>query len=456
MKLSRLSLGVLLATATTTSFSASNIFPVGPNLTYGDASNFATVFSSTTNPAWLGSNLHNENNYGFGLTGGGMVRQTKLKEVIDGFQDNIADTLDEFDNGDNTALANAEELKLDVNNLILDTRDSFKFETVFAGSVPIVITNVDWGGFGIELSGMSHTQSKLLSTDKPLDIDTSYLIANPEAESSDVIDNALYVQSAFYNKVAVYSEAAVTYGNQFFSNQYGILAIGAKAKYMMGTVRKSVVDLGSYLDETAKDDPDIEGKLNDDFNDLMEGEVETQFGLDIGAMWISNHYYAGVTVMNVNSPTFTYNTIGDGPITDEKSNIERTYQNQINMNEEVILVPQGRVEAAVFTENRMWTLSGSVDTNESYDLVNNAYQWMTVSASFATNTGTDWWWMLVPDARLGYRANLAGDKESYIAPGFTFGPINLDMAMSSGAINDIQNGDVPEAFAMNLGAEVLF
>lgn len=461
MTLSRLTIALLMTTSGT-SYAASNIFPVGSNLGYGDASNNNSLFSVSANPAWVGANLHNENNYGFGVTAGGMFRQTELNKVGDSFQDDIKPVIDQIEQTQTSvqALEQLNNLTDVVNNLVLDTKDKFKMDALGTFSIPIVVTNVNYGGFAIELSGLTQGQASMISQDRAISIDSSYVTNNPrqlnesdEDYFSRIVENAIDADAAFYSKVAAYSEAALSYSNQVYANPTGILTVGVKAKLMQARLRKSISDFNAYF-QAISDDGNVSSSVSDEINDLTTGNFQTEFGLDLGAMWINPNWYAGLTLQNINSPTFSFNQLGTG--SQEKDFIERSYSNQINLNEEVVLAMQGRIEGAVYSESRQWTLGASLDTNETVDLVNNVYQWATINASFASNTGDAWWWALVPDVRLGYRSNLKGDAENFITSGFTFGALNIDLAFAPSTFSEIQNNEAPTGLAANMGLEVYF
>lgn len=369
MKLKKLSLATFIALSGSNAMAASNAVPVGPNLGYGDASNKNTIFATTGNPAWVGANLHRENNYGLGLTGGVSVKQKEFNQLIGQYNTNVKPILE---SGDPTRVLN--NLEGALNPLILNTRDNFYLQADINASLPIAISNSSFGGIGFEVSGSSSVRAKLLSTDTPIIVPTS------GTSVDDVINNTT-VNAAFYMKTAVMTEAALTYANSFYSNDSGHLVIGAKVKYMQAKLVKSVNGLQPYLKDSING-KDIGDRLNDDFKAHQDIEQsENQFGLDLGTQWVSNNWMAGLTAMNLNSPKFNYTQSAASKLEALK------YANQHKINESVTLTPQGRIEAAVFSENRNWTLGTSVDTNTAVDLMNNDYQWATFSASYASSSG---------------------------------------------------------------------
>jgi len=453
LKLKTLSASIVLG-ITTQAFAASNIYPVGSNLGYGDTSNKNTAFHVSANPAWVSSNLDQGNDYGLGITGGFMVTQQGADQLINQYRDNVEPILKKMD-GSNNAITVAQDLKTEMNRLVLAVRDKFhtQIDTQFA--LPLQISHNAVGGFGLEVSGLAQGKERLLSSNRPLDLNTTYLLTNLTATQQDIVDNGLIIQSAFYTKTAQYAEGALTYGNQFYSNDKGVLSIGVRIKYMQAKLRKSINDLGKLLRSNSSAGSKVS---NDISNTLGSGNFDTTMGVDVGLMWLNPNWQVGLNLQNLNSPTFNYNTLGTGPITDDQANIERFYGSQINLKEQVELKAQARIEGAIYTQNKHWVLAASADLNESNDLLNNPYQWVSISASYSSSaTGDAWWYALIPDVRIGYRTNLTGDNQSFITPGFSWGPLNLDVAFHQFSdLSNVSENNVPQGLAVNLGLELQF
>ncbi len=471
MTLKPLSFALLLAAGTLplVATAASNAIPVGPNLGYGDASNNHTIYSTTANPSWISGNLHEENNWGMGANINFGLKQNDYNELSDQYKDTVKPILDEFEGSGVNVTGKA--LETAVNNLVLNVRDSFYVQAETAGSIPFVFTKDKWGGFGIELSGIGTARAKLLSSDKPVTFDSTNLPPPPPGgyNSEDLV-NAMNFQSAMYVKTAVYREAAFSYGNQWYEGESGRLSAGFRAKYMQSTLVKSVNSLHKYLLQTAEGNSALE-QSQDDLKEHEDiSDTDDQIGVDLGVQWFANNWMVGLTVMNVNSPTFKYNSVGGNcaNLAQDKRDqcyTENFYSNQIDLDEKVVLDPQGRVEAAYYTENRHWSIAGSVDTNSTYDLVNNEYQWASVSVAYATDHSGSWVNALIPDFRFGYRKNLTGDEKHYYTPGFTWGPLNLDLGFEEfddlskiGALTSEfdEDSEVPEALMVSIGLEFYF
>ena len=459
MKLKLLSIATLVAiSGSGSALASSNTIPVGPNLGYGDASNNHTIFSTVANPSWVGGNLHEENNYGIGLSIGVRIKQNDFSTLNNQYKADVKPLLENFDNNPFTALAKATEIKDNLNTLLLDTRDSFYAQQDFVASLPIVATNNELGGLGFELSGSAIGRQSILAGDTPINLKTAYLTNNPTASVDDMIANGLDINTAIYIKTVTTKEAAINYGHQFFENQHGRLSVGVRAKMIQANLVKSISNLDKYLTAASRGD-DISEQLDEDLKKHTDiSDTDTNFGVDIGAQWFAENWMAGLSLMNINSPTFKYNPLGE--TNDEQGASERVFANHVSLKEEVELAPQARIEGAVYSENRHWSAAASYDLNSAKDLVSQEYQWATISVAYAADASGSWVHALIPDVRLGYRTNLAGDQRSYITPGFTWGPLNLDLGFANfDDIGKAISGDpdeIPEAFMANIGLEVYF
>ncbi len=444
MKLKAISIAILLTTlGLGSAFAASNVIPVGANLGYGDASNKHTVFSSTANPSWISGSIHEENNYGFGLSGGIRIKQKGYSKLTKQYNSSVKPLLENFSSSTNPA-SDSTKIINNLNTLIINARDDFYGQQDFAVSLPIVITNGSFGGLGIELSGTAVGRESLLSANTPI----SGAYTNGQTVNQFI--DALTIQSAIYLKTAVQSEIALSYGNQVYQGESGNLSLGVRGKFMQAKLVRSINNLGSYLKTSAKGGSITDQIQNDIKAHTSTSNTDSNFGVDLGLQWFAKNWMAGLSLLNANSPSFAYNGL----------TVASYYGNQVSTTEKVTLVPQGRVEASVYSQNRNWTLSGSYDLNKANDLVNQQYQWATASVSYDTSVSGSWWYALIPDVRLGYRTNLTGDKHHYITPGFTWGFLSLDIGFSE--FSDIDRvikgdpNDLPKAFMANIGLEFYF
>lgn len=423
---------------------AASQLPSGSNLGYGNASHKLTVHSIQTNPAYVFSKSENRHHFGFGLNVGGGLQQTGANEVI-----NELDDINKFLDGlaDNEVLSSANELQDRFTSLILTTRDKFALQFEGQGSMPIFYTHGSAGGFGIDLSAYSGIRMRILSSNKPMDIDLNQLDSN--SDSDDLLDAAVF-QSALYLKTAALAKASFNYANHVYvsPSAKSELVVGVRINMMEAYLSKSV---NSFKDYMGNDGADIADDI--ELSDITD--TQSAVGVDLGVQWMSEFYSLGVTVTNINTPTFEYAPLNSSDAT--------AYRTQLALSEKVELNPQVRLDGAIYSRGGNFTLAGSVDANPTRDLLNNEHQWASVGVSMATRASQKWWYALLPDLRFSYRQNLAGDEQTLMSPGFTWGPLNLDIAFESlddlsKAGNDADDDTVhlPSSFFVNLGIEFSF
>lgn len=465
MRFTKLTLAALVVTVSSTVQAESKPLMTGSNLGYGAASNNHTIFSSSANPAWIGGNLHVENNFGMGITGGFRFQQQGFGELNDQYVNNIKPILNNFESGSQSAVVQATELEQSLVTMLTKVRDDFSFQLDAQANMPLVFTHNKLGGFGVEMSFATSGTGALLSDDRPVTFDPSQLVAtgNGGTTFTDIdLVNALDVKTAIYLKTAVSTEVALTYGDEFYQNENGHLAVGFRAKMIQASLVKSVNSFKKYLNQTANNQ-DI--TIADDLSNHSDlNETENAFGLDIGAQWFAENWMAGLAVQNINSPTFNFNELGVGNT--NQAYTEKYFSDQYALKETVELTPQARIEAAYYSKNRHWTLAGSADLNDAPNLLNKLQQWASVSAAYATDSSGDaWYYALVPDVRISYHSNLAGDKRHFYAPGFSWGPLNLDVAFEEfsdlSKLGNLSSAtdetiDLPKMVQVNLGLEFYF
>lgn len=155
-------------------------------------------------------------------------------------------------------------------------------------------------------------------------------------------------------------------------------------------------------------------------------------GVDLGALWNDEYYQFGATVYNLNSPRFEYPNPLQDPNPANAAAANRLYAlGKLTVDDAVVLKPHVVVEASVHTSDKRWLLQGSAALNETTDLVGQAQQNVTVSASFnAERFERGWLDYVVPSVRVGYRQNLVGNKFQAFGLGFSWGIFNLDLYSS--------------------------
>jgi hypothetical protein len=174
--------------------------------------------------------------------------------------------------------------------------------------------------------------------------------------------------------------------------------------------------------------------------------TNSNIGLDVGGLWTSRRYRAGAWISNFNSPSFKYSAID---LTGY--NTSGSVYSQLSGTTTYKMKPQLQMEGAIFSESQNWVINGGLDVNAVPDAVGREFQWMTLSAAYATSS----WW--IPGARVGYRSNRAGSKLSYITGGLTlFKALSLDAAVSTAKVTDNNGKSAPRSAMLNLNLQMTF
>jgi hypothetical protein len=169
---------------------------------------------------------------------------------------------------------------------------------------------------------------------------------------------------------------------------------------------------------------------------------DTRFGLDVGALWVTNRYQLGIQVTNLNEPKFKFPGIDLNAYSAE--NIieflerDRTYKMDL----------QVKLEGSYFGRDRRWSAHIGVDADPATDPLGDEFQWLTLSAGFLADAR----W--VQDIRFGYRENLAGTELKYIGAGLTaFRFLNFDVSSALDTVS-IDGQKLPRGLMISLGFQV--
>ena len=453
----RLITATALTTAVTLAHATPLYHPPGPNLTYGAVSNGQTIMSDITNPAAGAAVLKKDGNqYRFGILGsvGAGIEFGK----IDDLYNKIDAQADIFSNGaliDETDFTGTINSQVDaVNSVLREVGSSDAYAKGFVSAhvplMPLVVAHKALGGsIVLDINASAAVKVHALNTDVIVDaaqLETDILAApaTPSFTNGDVtIDNTdpfnpvltIDNDSSVIAKASTTSELALGYSRPMMELGGGTLYAGLRGRYHEVGLARAAIRLGTLIDGAEQA---FEDAADEDF------VTDTALGLDLGVLWINEHFRLGATMANINQPEFEF-----GDISTIGSYTDAGVIKQIRDSNNYTLEKQLTVEAAIYTKSQNWVISAAVDTNAIEDALGDEYQWGTVSAAYATDT-----WFL-PGIRAGLRQNLAGTKVKYLTGGVTMGPVNLDLAYSPDEVT-IDGETVPRGAMLNLGLEVSF
>lgn len=415
--------GVLSSSAMATTFHNQ-----GSVLGYGDAGNNHTIFANFKNPAFLGGD---DTNREIGL-GASVGIDAEYKEV-DGVGDNF-DTLNtrideieaNFAGDDTQAKADVEEAL----NTFFQSNENLNINLKVSGSVPLVVQTTNNGGFMLAASVTGGTTAKFLRTG---DADVTVTGTNPTNFAYNLNSESAMLFSAF--QLAEVSLAYSADLNRFFKPQNGQVNAGIRLKAMSGQFNHYGLEFDSFLED---EDGEFEDRVSDGLDEVTTFEnTESQFGVDLGLQYIAKNYLLGLSLENINSPSFKYN-MADA---DTQAFATAGY-----LEDEITFEPKARLEAATYSKNRRWTLAGFYDLTKTMDITGLETKKAGVSVSYASNR-----WFL-PDLRAGYTNESAGNEMSRIHGGLTIGPVSVDVAANSFDFGE----DVDNSVAANVSIELTF
>ena len=450
--------------ATVTSLLCANAYatpvyqPPGPNLTYGSSSNNQSIMSSVANPAAGAAVLSKEDGqYRFGILsiGGGY-------EV--GNVNNLANQIDatnaKLNNqtippsvlaGTDAEIVNYvnSQVVAPVNSLTNTLQQDGNASVYFGGHVPFtpfVISKKKLGGSFVLDANVSAIANGTFIANPFADITTAEVAAIRSGGTYTPPTN----DSTLLVKAAMVSELGLGYSRSILTRAVGDPTVGEmtsdklKAGELTAGVRLKYYQV-KLANKAQRQQSTTAGGAQSTLKASQTYSSRSGVGLDVGTLWTSRRYRVGAWVSNLNKPSFKYNAV------DLTGYTNAGVISQLSGTTTYEMKPQLQLEGAVFSESQNWVINGGLDANAVKDAVGRDFQWMTLSAAYATNS----WW--IPGARVGYRSNRAGSKLSYITGGLTlFKALSLDAALSTNKVTDNGGKSIPRSAMLNLNVQMTF
>ncbi len=466
----RLLCSLVLTVAVSATHAAPVYHPPGSNLTSGDVSNGQSIMSDITNPAASAVQLGSDGTYvrfglisniGIGIEYGQVdnifgVIDEKAKAYSDGLTVIVPTfTGNPTNSTDVSQYIAAIQQVIDAPvadiNSVLATMAADGYSKVFGSVIlplmPVVVGNDFLAGVLVIDTNVSVTtkavglydsididsasvQAQLLNGNTVLDLGEVYLdLTNPSAAIMKVNND-----TTLLTRAAGVGEFALGYSQQLFRHETGDLFGGLRAKYYRVGMTQVATRFGNLTDAEQL------------FQDIRDASFnyDSNFGLDLGGLWVSENYRLGATVINLNAPTFTF------PGLDVSGYSAGPIARLLAQDYVYKMETQLKLEAALFSSNRQWAINAGLDVNAVSDPFGDGYQWATLSAAYLTDS----WW--IPGGRVGYRGNLAGEKINYVTLGATlFKIFNVDLALALNTVT-IDGNSVPRGAMLNMGLELSF
>lgn len=452
-------LAIFLAGSSSVSFAGPSQFS-GPLNTLGNVSTPQTILSATVNPA--AGELVVEKSYRWGyMSTVGLSAEVGELDDLEVDLDELTSELDrleaEADNiGQLVTLSEVEAVQAQFDDFLVELGQKGQLQFGVQARAPIfpIAVRSDWLKGVVTLDAHLTLDVGVGFIDSPLDIvQPTFSDPNFGLSTDTAIDLSAAIVSAF----------SVGYSHDLRHNSFlGKSALGfmKPSDRLLVGVELSLYDVTMTSQLIAIDQEDE----NDDLSDVIADEFDvnqvdsTDFGLDLGVLWISDNFQLGGTWKNINEPVFASTALGVNCFAISSAVARRNCEvaatlganGRIDLMPEYVMESQLSVEGAVTTENKHWSVAGALDINEVAGPLKDAYQWATASVSYFSDS------LWIPMARVGYRANLSGSELSYLSGGITlFGGVHVDASMSTNKIS-VDGDDQPRSFALNVGVERRF
>ncbi|GAB3489156.1 hypothetical protein GCM10027340_29740 [Marinomonas epiphytica] len=304
--------------------------------------------------------------------------------------------------------------------------------------MPIIYKTESSGAFLVDASVSIVGRGSLLASD--VTVDTSG--ASPELTSN----------TSMYANVATDLNIGVGYSQKMWepeNSDAGMLIGGIKANFHQ-------ISLGQALSVLSDDSDDASDVFSDTISD--DAESTTGVGIDLGAIWYSDIYHAGITIANINEPEFDYNAVGTNcsvKTGSAKTSCDAAASfisaGKLTAKNTYVMEMQTTLDFSISTPQKQLTLGLSYDVNEVEDAVGDEYQWAVASLSYYGDSH------FLPGLRVGMRQNMAGTELSYVTAGLTLlKRLNLDVAVATDTVTDDDGDEVPRSAFVSLGYNTAF
>lgn len=457
--------------------------PIGSSIVLGGYGNRHALSTASGNPAssYLMANLEGFRvgflgPLGMSVEGGGVNGvNDKVDDLVDILENDFVSTLDNFvtataqvgqdeiDNGGSAQdaedamnayiVANVDttvdslETSLDTaSDSVADIADPIyaKFATTLqAPFTPIIYKTRRRNVFTLEASASIVGRASILASDMTLSGLDDVRTATDYADLETKVDNLgdIETDTAAYIKRASDYRFSIGYSTMHSRTPSEAILIGGRLNFHRLALGQKLTVL------TEEDDPSV--SYGDFF--ISRDTVSTGISLDLGALLVRRNFQLGMTLSNVNEPTFKYEEIGNcvgltgADLTNCNAAVNFASNGDIDLKERYKMEAQMTIDAAFKTKDQHLSLGGSYDVNPISDPLGDEYQWSVVSLSYFSD------YLLIPGIRAGIRQNLVGNELTYYTAGVTLSR-RLDLDLAYAPENDSGNS----GFFFSLGYSFVF
>ena len=411
--------------------------PIGSSFTLGSSLNQRALATASSNPAapFLMVNDQEGDSFRFGIIGpiGVGVEFGDISDLTDQI-----DRAEEILDATYTTPAAAQSALDEVNGIVTNIADTAYVKVSASTQVPlmpIIYKTKSSGAFMLDASVSLIGRGSLLSEDTPVTLSGTELVSN----------------TSMYAKVATDLNIGLGYSQKIWQpeSESGVLVGGIKANFHQ-------LSLGQALSVLSDDSEDASDVFSDTITD--DAESATGVGLDLGLIWYSDIYHAGITIANINEPEFDYNAVGTNcssktgsALTSCNAAADFISAGKLSATSTYTMETQTTLDFSVSTPAKQVSLGLSYDVNPVEDAVGDEYQWAVASVSYYGDSH------FLPGLRAGFRQNMAGTELSYATAGLTLlKRLNLDVAIALDTVTDEDGDEIPRSGYISLGYDTAF
>ncbi len=434
----------LLYMASVSVFAVTSMATPGTLSTLGNSTIGHYLLSITHNPAACSQALQPNDHFRMGYLNslGGAIEIGQ----VNNFEMDINDLVDLLENTTITLEA-ANGLQNQFNRVLANLNENGYLKASVDATIPglpIVVHQDTWQG-SLCIEGVLAAQAKASVLYESLTFSTRSV--NNRVEVDFATNSSLLLKSSQLTQLGF--DYALPIYQREDGNTHGRLFAGTRLNFYSMQLARQVVLFESFQDA------DVADVIGDEYD--QNRQSNNNVGIDLGLSWVGKKYQLGLTLANINAPSFDY---GDFSLNCDQLGTAIARSNcravsnfvvnrQVSQHESYVMDVLGTLDASYWLMPR-WALAVSYDLMDYNDPIGDALQWATVATAYAPMSR----WF--PAWRLGCRKNLVGESLASVNAGATFfGVFNLDLMY--GLDSAVVDGDeVPRTAGLHIGFEQKF
>ncbi len=414
----------------------------GSSMTTGPSSSPLSLEASTHNPAMTSLVVPDKQRWRISYLPS-LGFNTELGDV-NNFSDDLEELIDIVDDPTSTQDPVGEVLNR-FNTTLEEMGDSGYLKGSLSFGLPILplVHKTDYNDASIGVSAGVLAQFGVQVLDSELTFD--------DQNGTFSTATSLYLKSGIEKSVTLtYSQPIMDTPALEFANR-GKLYGGMSARLISMELSKQVSPVQQL------DGEEVSSIITDEYDSNLE--QSTNIAFSAGVVWDVGRYRVGFTFENINSPSFSYGTIG----TDCASRAENTPSRSSCEAAAQFIQQDGRIKArethtmhartridGLFHLTNKWSASGALDLAAYDDIVGFENQWLHLATMYEFDNN------IMPSLRLGLQSNLAGTQLSSLTVGmslFKYFSLDLEYGLDS---TSIDGSSAPRRFGIALGVEERF